>query len=273
MKMGSLLDTLLVRPFAAEESFDPIPWQRWMREEGMLLYAISTVIYLFTIFTVQRVMKNRPRFVLRLPLALWNIGLSVFSIVCAWRLNVATHYILTQRGASLHSLICECNCFHRGQTGSLWLLLFALSKLVEYGDTLFVVLRKAKLIVLHWYHHVLTYFSTCYLFAYASPTVFVMAMVNTYIHSLMYPYYALRILGVAVPKRVAMTITSIQIIQLLVGFLVNLYAAGALFWGVPCEVDRIGLGLGLFGFGTLLILFVNFFVHSYFFGTSKNKVQ
>ena len=270
--MVDLMDKLLLQTWSMEREFELEPWRVWMEHEGVILYAVSTVMYLLLIFGIQRWMRDRPRFVLRLPLCLWNLGLAVFSIVCAWRLNVATHRIISQPGRGFHSLICERHCFGiSGQPAAIWLLLFAFSKLIEYGDTVFVVLRKAKLIVLHWYHHLITYLIVTYLFAHAQPTIFVMAMINTYIHSIMYPYYALRILGVAVPKRVAMCITSLQITQLLMGFLINVYAAWAMITGRSCDVDRIGVGLGLFGFGTVLALFVNFFVHAYILQTPKKK--
>ena len=37
-----------------------------------------------------------------------------------------------------------------------WHLLFGWSKLIEFGDTLFIILRKQKLIKLHWIHHIVT---------------------------------------------------------------------------------------------------------------------
>ena len=36
---------------------------------------------------------------------------------------------------------------------SYWSEKFAMSKLIEYGDTVFLVLRKRPISFLHWYHH------------------------------------------------------------------------------------------------------------------------
>jgi len=37
-----------------------------------------------------------------------------------------------------------------------WGFMFSLSKFVELGDTIFIVLRKQKLILLQWFHHALS---------------------------------------------------------------------------------------------------------------------
>ena len=40
----------------------------------------------------------------------------------------------------------------------------------------------------------------------------------------MYSYYALRSIGIRMPRSLAMTITSLQILQMIVGLLITLYA-------------------------------------------------
>jgi hypothetical protein len=52
------------------------------------------------------------------------------------------------------TLICSSWCF--GIYGAEWLFFFNVSKLFEFVDTVFIVLRKRPLMFLHYYHHIVT---------------------------------------------------------------------------------------------------------------------
>ena len=78
----------------------------------------------------------------------------------------------------------------------LWGWLFALSKIVEFGDTAFIIFRKAPLSFLHWYHHVTVCTYTWYALT-TDPIAlsnFFGAM-NYTVHTFMYAYYAIRMKG------------------------------------------------------------------------------
>nr|XP_054769330.1 elongation of very long chain fatty acids protein 6-like [Lytechinus pictus] len=253
----------LTLPWEIETLFDPLPWQLWMRREGMVLWIVCTGFYLTMIFRGVKVMETREKLNLRTPLIIWNSLLSVFSMLSAWRLTIAASNLVSTE-EMWNSLVCGPNYYKRGGLSAFWLLLFAFSKVAEYGDTVFIVLRKSKLILLHWLHHILTFLVGFHTFAYSNPTLFISALMNVYVHSLMYSYYVLRILGVQVPKKLSMILTTIQIIQLIIGTYVQFYAAWIFFLGGhPCELDLFGVVVGSFGYGIICLLFIDFFVKSY----------
>ena len=73
--------------------------------------------------------------------------------------------------------------------------MFALTKPVEFIDTLFVVLRKQKMHFLHWFHHasvlVICWYSGG---AIRGPTVALyFATMNSFVHSIMYSFYAAKV--------------------------------------------------------------------------------
>ena len=77
---------------------------------------------------------------------------------------------------------------------ALWTWLFVLSKLPELVDTVFIVLRKQKLIFLHWYHHITVLIYCWYSFSqYTAPARWFVVM-NFIVHSIMYTYYAFKAL-------------------------------------------------------------------------------
>ena len=50
--------------------------------------------------------------------------------------------------------ICDYRSYVGSSGGGIWAFLFPLSKLPELVDTVFIVLRKQKMVFLHWYHHI-----------------------------------------------------------------------------------------------------------------------
>ena len=79
---------------------------------------------------------------------------------------------------------------------TVWGWIFALSKIVEFGDTAFLVLRKSPLSFLHWYHHITVCVYTWYAL---TPTPSALSTwfgpMNFTAHTFMYSYYALRSAG------------------------------------------------------------------------------
>jgi len=86
-----------------------------------------------------------------------------------------------------------------------WYLFFILSKAFELIDTLFIVLRKSKLIALHWVHHVLTLIFSWYAFIDVPGTARWMVNMNFLVHSLMYTYYGLAAMRIRLPKKVSLS--------------------------------------------------------------------
>lgn len=88
---------------------------------------------------------------------------------------------------------------------------------------------------------------------------------------MMYTYYALRSVGIWVPRPIAMTITILQLSQMVVGVIVNGYAYVAKAKGLECDVTHHHLHLGLAMYASYFILFAHFFYKAYF-GRRKLKM-
>jgi elongation of very long chain fatty acids protein 6 len=139
------------------------------------------------------------------------------------------------------------------------------SKSIELIDTAFIVLRKQKLIFLHWYHHAITLIYTWYSFrdlvAYGR---WFIAM-NYSIHAIMYSYYAFRALRFNIPKAVSIAITSLQLLQMLVGIFVNLVAGVELFMGrqATCRVTPENIYFSFLLYFSFFLLFFHYFRNAY----------
>lgn len=142
-------------PYFSFEELDHFFWPKFI-EANRIWALYAGVIYIVTIFGVQKWMRTRPAYQLRKPLFLWNAGLGIFSIMGFWRTIPGLVYVLFGGKVENGFYKSICRKEEMEVQTSYWVLLFALSKFVELGDTLFIVLRKRPLIFLQWYHHLVT---------------------------------------------------------------------------------------------------------------------
>lgn len=134
------------------EALDPFFWHDFVKSN--YYYAIyASVAYVFTIFGLQCYMKDKQAFDLKRPLIVWNFGLGVFSIIGFARSFPGFISLLNKPNGFYNSI-----CVRSDMTipMAFWGLMFAFSKFVELGDTVFIVLRKKPLVFLQWYHHLAT---------------------------------------------------------------------------------------------------------------------
>ncbi|NXO62164.1 ELOV6 protein, partial [Phainopepla nitens] len=224
-------------------------------------------IYLILIFGIQHFMKERRPFNLRAPLVLWSFSLSLFSFIAAWRIWKQMAFLLLTKG--FKQSVCS-KSFYVHPVSKLWIYLFAVSKLVEMGDTLFIVLRKKQLTILHWYHHFLTMILAWYGYNIMSVGMGWNAALNLCIHTVMYCYYSVTAMGLRVPRSITMIITASQIVQMSAFVILSIFV---FLWKDDklCQASWRILLLSMGLYTTLFALFCNFFMKTYLSSTRKSK--
>lgn len=222
------------------------------------LYA--SAIYLVLVFQGRRWMQTRKPYNLRKPLVLWNIGLAVFSVLGTAAVSPSVLNSLFSYGINYTVCFSDAGIL---PDVSIWCYIFGLSKLVELGDTAFIVLRKSPLPFLHWYHHITVMIYTLYGINKPNAVGLIFAAMNYSVHSLMYSYYACRAMGYKVPNFIAQFITLLQLSQMFVGVFVTAlvyYNEGR----IPgCRVERDLFYMATVMYFSYALLFIHFFYRKY----------
>lgn len=279
-----------------------IPWQPWelLTSEqlvetakwlGARFYIPLTLSAMYIVFCFggQEVLKSHKGWdkPLRMPLAYWSVFLAVFSIMGSLRTVPALTDMLMKRGVehvvcgdTRHEWLIE-------HPAGFWTFLFCMSKVPELFDTVFIVLRKKELIMLHWYHHFTVMLFCWQAWSSCSVNGIIYAAMNLTVHSVMYAFYALTAIGYR-PTSYAIFITLGQIFQMVVGTAVTGYVTlDKVLWhpveqwefslGIPdfffakepipdggeCHVTGGSALSGLIMYGSYLVLFVAFFYSAY----------
>ncbi|KAM3693665.1 hypothetical protein ACJW31_07G000600 [Castanea mollissima] len=192
--------------------------------------------------------------------ALHNLTLLLLSLIMAIGCTLSS--LTLTRPPNYNYIICFPP--NTSPSGPLffWAYIFYLSKILEFGDTLLIVLTNSiqRLTFLHVYHHA-TVLVMCYLWLHTSQSLFPVALItNALVHLVMYTYYLLCAMGVR-PKWKRL-VTNIQIVQFVFSFAISGLMLYHHFTGSGCS--------GIWGWcfnavfnASLLALFLDFHAKSY----------
>jgi hypothetical protein len=160
-----------------------------------------------------------------------------------------------------------------GKAMQFWAWTFYLSKFYEFVDTMILVMRKIRPSFLQVFHHCGAVSLLWLIVKTRNPPVWAFVVLNSFIHTLMYTYYALTSLGIRPP--VKQLITSLQLLQ----FVTGLTITTVFYWyrdPAPSQEQFYALLMMQSYTATLCVLFVNFSYQTYFVKARKvshQKVQ
>ena len=253
-----------------ESKFDAERCFNWIYSNLHIAF-IASAIYVLLVLLGQHWMSKRPRYDLRNALRCWNVGLVVFSLCGVITTIPNLIYAVAING--FEETVCKYDVIKSNPHFALWSLLYLLSKIVEFGDTAFVILRKSPLQFLHWYHHITVLLYTWYAATLHAHSIgYFFGAMNYSVHVVMYSYFAIKAFGFHVPSKVALMVTILQISQMFGGLYIN-YISYKLFRSGrnDCWFNWNMLYSGIAIYGSYAILFMHFFYKRYV--AQKDKTE
>ncbi|OXA45976.1 putative fatty acid elongation protein 3 [Folsomia candida] len=250
-------------------NFENLPnsWRLWGWCNWQLgIYA--AFVYMVALAVGARFMENRAPFKLKRALIGWNFGLAIFSGISFFRVLPE---IIDAIGTS-GILKSFCKLEESNHATYFWSLLFIIFKIVEFGDTVFVILRKQKLIFLHWYHHATVCMYCWFLWSTFDPVARYSFALNAFVHSIMYFYYGLRSANIKLGTYLPMALTIIQIAQMFAGIFISVYTSYVILSGGECDRPWSNIGVVFVIYFSYFGLFLNFFYQRYL-STKFKKVK
>ena len=198
------------------------PFLSTARPACLLLLSYLAFVFLLG----PRFMATRPPYSLKLLMLVYNITISLLNVFFFIRILLLHNFGLDSFQTDFPSLLDTSP-----PTQAIIQLhyFYVLSKFLDLLDTVFMVLRKkqAHVTALHVYHHISVpveswiYFRLCATECVAIP----FALLNSFVHSIMYAYYGLATLGPQMQPYLTWKryLTQLQIAQFIVIVLFSIY--------------------------------------------------
>nr|KAG5709167.1 hypothetical protein BaRGS_028623 [Batillaria attramentaria] len=231
----------------------------WLLMQGYTPTLALTALYLLAVYVGPKLMKNREPFKFKYTLFAYNLILIIINFhICS-----ELFYNSLKLGYSYSCQLVNYTYEEHEMRIAKALWWFYFSKLVEMLDTIFFILRKKdnQVSFLHVYHHA-TMFPIWYIGVkwVAGGQSFFGAMINSFIHVIMYTYYGVSALGPEYQKYLwwKRYLTKIQLVQFMVGIVHAVYSLVS-----GCEFPKWMHWALIFYAFTILMLFLNFYFHAY----------
>lgn len=222
----------------------------WLAKNYQVFLVPSLIYPVFVHYGTGKVSMNGMH--INVCMFAWNTMLAIYSAASTYYLAPPLLYKLWHYGYKETVCLTHPELSYLNQPWGIWVFYFLLSKVVELGDTVFLVLKGKKVSFLHWYHHLATLgvvYVQCILNM--EPMEWA-ALMNVVVHTWMYSYYALSTIK---PMHGNKVLTGLQIAQMVHGLYMSVYHS------VHCNSSTNVAAMTLYG--TYTVLFSSFFVHKY----------
>ncbi|XP_066500025.1 elongation of very long chain fatty acids protein 7a [Hoplias malabaricus] len=242
----------------------------WLLMSSMLPQNIILGFYIYFVMSLgPKLMENRKPFDLKRVLIVYNFSVVILSIY------MIHEFVMSGWGTG-YTFGCDLVDYSRApqamrMAGTCWLFYF--SKFIELLDTVFFVLRKKnnQISFLHVFHHSVMPF-TWWFGVKVSPGGLgtFHAVVNCFVHVVMYTYYGLSALGPSFEKYLwwKKHLTSIQLLQFVI---ITLHISQYFFLkDCPYPYPIFMYIIVVYGV-TFFFLFLNFWYHAYIKGKRLPK--
>lgn len=247
-------------PYQFEKLIGSKDMKKFLQRYWHYCFYISA-LYIIVIHLIRNLMKSRPAYILKHASLVWNSVLAIFSICITIR-SLPFYYFLFTR-IPFYYVICDLSLYENSPQFVFWGTLFLFSKVWELGDTLFILLRKRNLQFLHYFHHIVTLIVLWYCSFRKAPFAVFLGSINTFVHSFMYTYFAVKCMGIKIPVKIAMFITTIQLFQMIFAVFFSVSAHLYIIKANECDSGTDTLMVIYFMFLSYVILFSNLFYEKY----------
>lgn len=205
---------------------------------AVVLYLLSEPVFDF-IRRATALQRNNSMF--KAFILLHNLALAVFSLwVCIYSWPLVWRYYSDHGFKGVH---CDRAMWTGSDGLATWATIFYMSKFYEFIDTWILVLKntdgKRAPSFLQKFHHFGVVLCMWAAVAGAGNWIFWCVCLNSFIHTLMYTYYALATLGYRSPW--AKVLTNLQILQFFMGIIFS----SCIYFYSDCESATPGVKAGL----------------------------